>query len=416
MKIAIFNKGIPYDGRTPFVQPLGGSESGVVHMARELGRLGHDLTVYCNCPEPGLYDGVNYKHHRSIFDDYAYANWDVVVTFRSFEPLLIGRIAPRMIFWTGDDCDQQGQENLTHPSIRNNIDFVFCVSEWHKQRFVKAFGLPADKIVATRNGFVPELVPSGVPKCWTQGVYTSTPFRGLEFLLTKIFPELRARIPGMSLDVFSSMKVYQWTDDQDNSLNGHIYRAAVQPGVTMHGGVPQPDLLQAMAPAGFLLYPNTFEETSCIAAIESQASGAVVVTSARAGLNETVEDQKTGICLKGDPASNAYQAEFVRTVCALLANPARLEELSANARRRAFGRYTWNVVAREWVALFETMTAKPVHRRYDGPIFQLERARAYQRSGNAVAARRALAGIEGLPFLKTGIDEIQNAFNVEVKV
>ena len=45
MKIAVYNRGIPFDGTTPSYQPLGGSESSIVYMARELARLGHDVTV-----------------------------------------------------------------------------------------------------------------------------------------------------------------------------------------------------------------------------------------------------------------------------------------------------------------------------------------------------------------------------------
>ena len=41
MKIAIYNHGIAFDGRAPFRRPLGGSESGVVYMARELARAGN---------------------------------------------------------------------------------------------------------------------------------------------------------------------------------------------------------------------------------------------------------------------------------------------------------------------------------------------------------------------------------------
>jgi glycosyltransferase involved in cell wall biosynthesis len=208
------------------------------------------------------------------------------------------------------------------------------------------------------------------------------------------------------------MKVYQWGGSKDKSEYGHIYRAANQPGVNMHGSVPQPDLLRAAAAAGFLLYPNTFQETSCIAAIEAQANGAVVVTSANAGLNETVENGKTGICLAGAPASREYQSEFVRTVCGLLANRERLQELSANARKRAFERYTWDVVAREWIDLFETMETKAVHSRYDGPIVQLEKAKAYARSGNVAAARRALVSIQDMPYLKAEVTELQNALTL----
>ena len=65
MKLAIIDIiGAPYDGSTPFKQGLGGSESAVVLMARELQKLGIDVTVFCNCnidhAIEGEYDGVTY--------------------------------------------------------------------------------------------------------------------------------------------------------------------------------------------------------------------------------------------------------------------------------------------------------------------------------------------------------------------
>src|SRR5206468_2315796 len=112
---------------------------------------------------------------------------------------------------------------------------------------------------------------------------------------------------------------------------GELYRTADQPGVAWHGSVSQPVLLQNLARTGLFLYPNTFAETSCMAAIEAQAAGCVVITSAKAGLNETVENGRTGICIAGEPASADYQRQFIEAVRGLLQNSARRAELSEAA-------------------------------------------------------------------------------------
>jgi hypothetical protein len=50
MKIAIIDIiGIPYDGTTVFKQGLGGSESAVTLMGKELANLGFEVTVFNNC-------------------------------------------------------------------------------------------------------------------------------------------------------------------------------------------------------------------------------------------------------------------------------------------------------------------------------------------------------------------------------
>ena len=215
---------------------------------------------------------------------------------------------------------------------------------------------------------------------------------------------MRASFPSLCLDVFSSMKVYGWKSEDDQKEFRSIYEAANQPGVQWHSSVPQPALLQSLGKTGLFLYPNTFDETSCIAAIEAQASGCVVVTSAKAGLNETVQNGKTGICLSGDPASEDYQQEFVRTVDSLLRNPDRMAEISAAAMRRAFAQYTWGSIASEWIDIFGSMPEKNVHNRWSGPLSLLQKTHDLLQKGNVSAARRVLTAVEQTPFLRNEVE------------
>jgi glycosyltransferase involved in cell wall biosynthesis len=406
VKIAIYNRGIEFDGSTPFKQPLGGSESSIVYMARELVRAGHEVTVYAKSP-PDFGGGQPlYRHYHRFFDDFRGMPWDVLISFRSFDPFLLGRVAPRMIFWCGDAYDQPKLKHFEHRSLQENIDLVFCVSDWHRKTFIETFQLPPDKVVATRNGFCPELLPEPAPRDWARCAYSSTPFRGLDILL-KMFPKMRKRVPSIALDVFSSMKVYGWTGDADHKEFGTLYRAAAQPGVTLHGSVSQPVLLEHLSRTGLFLYPNTFAETSCIAAIEAQAAGCVVVTSARAALNETVENRKTGVCLPGEPASMEYQRAFIAAVTGLLANPSRLAELSHAARERAFRIYTWAAIASEWTSIFQSMPAKQVHARWSGPLALIEKTHDLLRKGNVSAATRVLSALEQTPFLTDEVDVLK---------
>jgi glycosyltransferase involved in cell wall biosynthesis len=407
MRIAIYNRGIPFNGSTPFTQPLGGSETSIVHMARELSRCGNDVTVYCCLA--GNDDGSPapvYKDCRQFFTDCFSNKWDVLISFRSFDPFLLGRIAPRMIFWTGDASDQPALKDFEHSVLQSNIDLIFCVSKWHRDSFVQQFGLPPDKVIATRNGFCPEITPLSAHKDWTRCAYSSTPFRGLETLL-RMFPHMRQRIPTLRLDVFSSMKVYGWSSEADQEAYGAVYKAADQPGVSRHGSVAQPQLMDSLSKCGLFLYPNTFAETSCIAAIEAQACGAVVITTARAALNETVENGKSGICLHGEPSSPAYQREFVTTVTRLVQSPARLEELSNYARARAFRVYSWSTIAKEWMTIFEAMPRVAVHARWNGPLTLIQKTHDYLQNGNVSAASRVLAALEQTPFLRNEVDALK---------
>jgi hypothetical protein len=157
--------------------------------------------------------------------------------------------------------------------------------------------------------------------------------------------------------------------------------------------------MQVLGQTGLLLYPNTFEETSCIAAIEAQAAGCVVVTSAKAGLRETVVHGETGICIEGDPRSESYRRKFIEAGCALMTNRDLFRKMSHAAHDRAFRRFAWSSIAAEWTAILDGMPAVPVSGRFSGPLSLLERAHGYLRGGNRVAARRVLSNLEATPFL-----------------
>jgi glycosyltransferase involved in cell wall biosynthesis len=222
-----------------------------------------------------------------------------------------------------------------------------------------------------------------------------------------MFPEMRKQHPSLTLDVFSSMKVYGWTKEADQGEFRSLYEAAAQPGVTLHGSVSQPLLLDHLSRTGLLLYPNTYPETSCIAAIEAQASGCVVVTSALAALNETVENDTTGICIKGDPQSDEYQRRFVAAVQGLLGNPSRMMQFSRAARERAFRIYNWAVIAAEWTEIFSQMLPQPVSQRWSGPLMLLQKTHEYLQNGNVNAASRVLSALKQTPFLQNEVEALK---------
>jgi hypothetical protein len=64
--------GLSYDGTTLSKKGLGGSESAVILMAKELQKIGFEVTVFNNCQssdtKPGIYDNVTYRQISSITD------------------------------------------------------------------------------------------------------------------------------------------------------------------------------------------------------------------------------------------------------------------------------------------------------------------------------------------------------------
>ena len=88
MKIAIVDLlGHPYDGDTLTKRGLGGSESAVILMSRELTKIGFDVTVFNNSIDsqasPGTYGGIRYIDHSQFKDN---ETFDIVISSRSVFP------------------------------------------------------------------------------------------------------------------------------------------------------------------------------------------------------------------------------------------------------------------------------------------------------------------------------------------
>ena len=343
-------RSIAFDGRTPRTRGLGGTESAIVYLAEALTRRGHRVVVFNTCDAPGVHYGVEYVGWESLPVRAVADLPDVVIAVRDWQGIGATRFAPLQVFWTGDAFDQPFVRSLANAQHRDEIDFLMLQSDWQSETFQAHHDIPAWQVLRTRLGAAASAIDvTPAEKTTTirprRLAYASTPFRGLDVLLD-LFPRIRAACPDAELDVFSSMQVYGVAPSADRAQFGALYRKSEQPGVTLVGSLPQAELAARLQQARVLAYPNHYAETFCIAAIEAQAAGCAVVTSALGALPETVGDG--GICIPGDPRSAAYQEAFVNACVTLLTDDERWLAASARASSRAWGDYRWSAIAEEW--------------------------------------------------------------------
>jgi len=280
--------------------PMGGSQSAACYLARSLSKMGHDVFFITSLSVPGVYDGVTCLSSAGIGPHYlASMRLDALICIlgAEFGVKLREKLRPqtRLILWNQHDTDQPAVQVLRNPVQRDAFDGIAMVSQWQQGEFLRDFGLNPATTSVMRNAVAPaflnqfaDSLPIAPRKAWPPILaYTSTPFRGLDLLL-EAFPRIRERVPGTRLQVFSSMKVYQMARAKDEARYGQLYQRCKEiEGVEYIGSIPQPDLARALRNVMVLAYPNTFRETSCIAAMEAMATGCSVVTSALAALPET---------------------------------------------------------------------------------------------------------------------------------
>jgi len=363
MRFAFVDPGpLNYDLDSPGKIPLGGSESAMCHLVAALGAAGHEVYFLKGDAAPhwtGKARCLPMTTHmlREVLPV------DAVVVLNAAGPgsnlrEIIGPRVP-LVLWIHQAHDQPVILPLRQPLVRDAYTGFACVSRWQAEMFVRTFGLSQAKIGIMRNAVAPWFVSLftendsilAVKRRPTTLAYTSTPYRGLDVLID-VFPQIRSAMPGVTLQIFSSMSVYQMRSSEEQGHFGPLYeRCRATPGVELRGSVSQVDLATALREVSVLSYPNTYAETSCISALEAMAAGCRVVSSQLAAIPETTAGHANLLPPPESHGDGIFRERFVAAVLEELTSPshqataeARLREQVAFIQRE----YTWTRRARDW--------------------------------------------------------------------
>jgi glycosyltransferase involved in cell wall biosynthesis/tetratricopeptide (TPR) repeat protein len=334
----------------------GGSEVAVVEMGKRLAARGHRVRVYNPCVRAGLHAGVEYIRFEEMEKlEGSARECDVLIAWRT-TGYLTRFEAHLKLLWLHDIVAWGTPGQPASLEEIGRADFVLCVSEWHRQYVAANQGIPLEKILKTRNGIAnPDRFARASARDPHAVIYNSSPDRGLEMLLD-LWPLVRKEVPDASLQIFYGFETWKkMGHNQDAAARIEAKMLALsEEGVVYKGRVRPQELANAMTAAGCWFYPNwTFPEVSCVAAMEAQLAGLVVVSSDFAALAETVVmGAKVG---KPD--------DFLATALAALAtgDVAYSGELRHEQSIAAGMLFSLDTLTDEWVVLFkEKLAAKVV--------------------------------------------------------
>jgi glycosyltransferase involved in cell wall biosynthesis len=274
---------------------------------------------------------------------------DCFIGVRDWRNCFLSVKAKKICYWTGDSYDLPQNLGMGDRRVIGKIDHFLAVSRWQADKICEYSGFPKEKTYILRNGIHMPYFKQDIERNKKRLIYSSTPYRGLKYL-PKIFKALKEKHPDLELHIFSDYKVYG-----DNA--NQVYAGLVQefnklkeifskiPGVFLHGNVKQNELAIEMMKSSILAYPNTFEETSCITAMEAQAAGCVVVTSNYGALPETVGE--AGILIDKEAGSLEYTDDFINEIDKLLSNQDLMQTLSRKSLEKSKN-YDWNEIAKQF--------------------------------------------------------------------
>ena len=378
MKIAIIDLlGLTYDGSTLTKRGLGGSESAVILISKELSKIGFNVTVYNNCidsqAKPGMHDRVNYVDHTQSNPDDIH---DLVISSRSVYPFFANNKYAKMcasakhkVLWMHDTfC--QGDEHLEAMLVQGFIDEVFTLSDFHSTYITNCdhggkrnFEMLKHKFFQTRNGAVKHIDEVDLSaKDPNYFVYNASVTKGLIPLIETVWPSIKRALPDAHLTVIGGY--YRFREGAEPDEQEKILRKISQsdlPDVTFTGVIPQFEIAKILANATFMLYPTAFPETFGISSLESLLYKTPIITCRFGALEETAIDLA------------CYKLDYSATPNSLFPNidatdqSAKFSQLAINAANNPYllqqkqnycdvvsDIYSWETVALQWKQHFYT--------------------------------------------------------------
>ena len=323
MKIAIIDIiGIPYDGTTVDKQGLGGSESAVTLMSRELAKIGFTVTVFNNCgidhARPGVYDMVTYRPLTDLALDH---DFDIVVSSRTVIPFtdpkdyaklndirstpfqnmdlynrVIAKAKVRALWMHDTFC--LGDNLIEELAVGNRITDIFTLSDFHLTYVANChhgrrrnFEVLKNKFFITRNGarnFKTEVdIKAKDPDLF---VYNASVTKGMIPLVRHIWPHVKRHIPTAKLKIIGGY--YRFSTGSEPDQQEKDWRAmAADPelanlGIEFTGVISQREIADILTVANFMLYPAAFPETFGISTLESLLYNTPAITCRFGALEE----------------------------------------------------------------------------------------------------------------------------------
>jgi len=324
---------------------IGGGETAMIQVAKNLVELGHEVFVFYDVKRPGKYAGVDYLP-TSAFQSFAcdlehevLVSWDLPQALR-----LRDRSKVHVVAFQLNDADIGVYDHA--------VDMYFHPSKWHAERFLRMYPEMTASKVRTRltNGIDPYRYRKDVKRNPRRVIYSSSPDRGLHHLL-RFWPRIRAEVSDAELHVFYDMDKWLGIETmlknvglktpagERASLVSEVREKGLD-GVTFHGGIGQGQLAIEQLQSGVMVYPcDPLQPTEgfSMTCLEAITAGCSLITSDADALPELWADAPNTTLLPLPVDDNVWVDTIVKALVTERLAPVNLGVP-----------HLWRSVARRW--------------------------------------------------------------------
>ena len=273
-------------------RPLGGAQSSICFLMQSLNQLKEEIHFWNDLGSEQ--DINNITHYKlSNLEKLNNIQGDIMIYTglpKYLTPIkkIIDKKIP-IIFWTHHSYDQPSILSLKDKNITRDLDGIIYVSEWQRNSYIDYFNINNVPGYCIGLGLTPDFCNmfSSIEdlkkyKKENLGIYSSTPFRGLE----QLYESSNYMNENIIIDIYSSMKVYD--QDKEDKKYSNLYKKISKSKIFKYfGSAKKKDLAEAYRDKSFLTYPSFFEETFCITLLDSLAAGLEPIITDLGALKET---------------------------------------------------------------------------------------------------------------------------------
>ena len=330
---------LSYDGSTPDKQGVGGGVMVRIRLAAALAKLGHQVTMICNCPRAATFDGVRYiplAQAQSI-------DTDVLILSSSggdldLRPALKLDIkASLRLIWVHGTPLLKGLHEIP-------FDYVCSPSNFIRQVALDDWGVAREKTFVSYHGvdaaFLQRpLFANPARRNLFKLVYSSHPSKGLDAALG-VLRILRRHDPRFELHIYGGNRLWGGTDQAP----------AQEDGVFYHGMIGQKQLSRELQTSHIALNLQDRLEPFGLSLIEAMASGNIVMASPMGAYPEILRDGYDGFLIEGNHMAAETWERVAQMTLSLVSAPDFSEFIRHNAQAAV---RDWETVARTWSGHWE---------------------------------------------------------------
>jgi len=294
---------------------------------------------------------IQHRYLNRFIDEKLLNNFEICTSIPNKIPLNKNKIN---ILWQKNNHDQPN----IYPWFENKdnhklYDWYVFNSHWNYEKYRYRFDLPTERCHVIKNGVdnFPTLTP------YKKGdmvrlLFHVTPWRGLNVLLgaMSLLKDLN-----IHADIFSSCKIYgeEFEKENENKYEPLYEQARKLENVNYIGYKEHPFIQKFIYRYHMFVYPSTWEETSCNAALESMAAGLYCIVTNYGALYETCSEFPVYVTYEKDIKRLAGKfAHAIRQTVSTLHEPAIFEHLQMQQNFvKKF--YSWEKKKIEWTTFLQ---------------------------------------------------------------